>query len=136
MNREEVIKLYRQLKADRKHFEKLLGTDVLWDTKELELALDHVFSSLIAPNKKESERQWGELYEHLSRIGIKMAESVLYPALHSFMTYIEETKGAIGSKEHKRFMKASDCFGRSRWLTDYNKARPLYQELEKILFKK
>lgn len=136
MNREDVIKLYRQLKIDRCHFEELLSTSIPWDAKELELSLDHLFSSLIAPNKNQSERQWRELYEHLSSIGIKMAESVLYPALKSFMTHIENIEGALGTQEHKRFIKASDYFGRSRWLTDYNKARPLYQELEKILFEK
>ncbi|NQT04245.1 MAG: hypothetical protein HQ580_19620, partial [Planctomycetes bacterium] len=89
---------------------------------------------LADPDESESERQLSQLYEHLSRLGIKMTESVLYPVLHSLMTRIEATEGAVGSPEHKRFLRATDCFGRSRWLTDYKEARPLYQELEKILF--
>lgn len=47
MNREEVIKLYRQLKTDRTHFEKLLSASIPWDVKELELSLDHLIICLV-----------------------------------------------------------------------------------------
>ena len=134
MSRQEVIDLYRQVKADRERFQELLNGPVAFDAEELEAAPDPAFSAALVPDGEQAERQWDELYEHISSLGIRMAESVLYPPLHAFMTHLERTDSATDCPEHQRFLRAYDCFGRSRWMRDYAQARPLYEELMGILF--
>ena len=134
MSRQRVTELYCQIKADREQFQGLVNGPVALDAEELETALDHVFSAELVADQEQADLQWNELYEHISSLGIRMAEAVLYPPLHAFMTYLEETCTATGSPEHQRFLRAYDCFGRSRWLRDYAQARPLYQELAGLLF--
>jgi len=135
-NRQKIVELYRQIKLDRERFQQLVNGPVTLDAKELEAALDHAFSAEVAPDQEQASRQWDELQSHISSLGIAMAETVLYPPLQALMTYLEENKSELGGPEHERFKRAYDCFGRSRWLRDYDQARPLYLTLADLLFQK